>query len=89
VIVTYSASSRSLGLSWAITALFSVRKTIPARSMHFVLPADLGFVYSQARMAKKNAPMTKSATTAGAVSMMAECWDASSSFRSSLGVVAF
>jgi hypothetical protein len=57
--------------------------------MHFVFPGMCGLEYSQERIAKKKAPMTTSATTAGAVSRMDGWCEASKSFLSSQGVTAF
>lgn len=60
--------SRSAKLC-SMTASVVVRNMKPSKSMHFVCPDVAGFEHSQERrIAKKNAPITRSAATAEAVS---------------------
>jgi hypothetical protein len=70
-----------------MTVLDVERKISPSRSMHLVWPGGLECLHE--RIAKKKAPMTRLAATAGAVSTRDEWLDASRSFWRSLDVMAF
>jgi hypothetical protein len=91
VMVTYSALvARSLS-PWSRSVLVADQNTMPFSTMILVLPGLGVVVYSQARLAKKKAPMTRSAVTAGAVSHSSGVPAPleSNNFCSSLGVMAF
>lgn len=71
--------------------LLAVLKMRPSRSMHLVFFRMMcGLEYSHDHIVERKVSMARmSVATAGAVSLMDGCWDASKSFQRSRGVIAF
>ena len=87
-IITWIAITRKLGWLWLISFLYLSKKLTPPRQMVMVLPTIFGIVNFHDRMAKKNAPIIKSAMWFSALfsTVPDVCW---AMHLSKAGVMAF